>query len=40
MYPGRFASERARQPAFIMAGSGEAVSYAELDARSRCAPRA
>jgi long-chain acyl-CoA synthetase len=34
MYPGRHASERANQPAFIMAGSGEAVTYAELEARS------
>src|SRR5215469_4173658 len=34
MYPGRHASARANQPAFIMAGSGEAVSYAELEARS------
>jgi long-chain acyl-CoA synthetase len=34
MYPGRHASARANQPAFIMAGSGEAVTYAELEARS------
>lgn len=34
MYPGRHAVERASQPAFIMASSGEAVSYAELEARS------
>jgi long-chain acyl-CoA synthetase len=34
MYAGRFAVERAAQPAFIMAGSGEAVTYAEFDART------
>jgi long-chain acyl-CoA synthetase len=34
MYPGKHATERASQPAFIMAGSGEAVTYAELEARS------
>ncbi|MFY9316014.1 MAG: AMP-binding protein [Burkholderiales bacterium] len=33
MYPGRFATERAGEPAFIMAGSGEAVTYAEYEAR-------
>jgi long-chain acyl-CoA synthetase len=33
MYPGRHAIERARQPAFIMAGSGEAVTFAEYEAR-------
>ncbi len=34
MYPGKHATERAGQPAFIMAGSGEVVTYAELEARS------
>ena len=34
MYPGKHATERANQPAFIMAGSGEAVTYAELETRS------
>jgi long-chain acyl-CoA synthetase len=34
MHPGRHASARANQPAFIMAASGEAVTYAELEARS------
>jgi long-chain acyl-CoA synthetase len=34
MYPGHHATERAGQPAFIMAGTGEEVSYAELEARS------
>jgi long-chain acyl-CoA synthetase len=34
MYAGRFAVERAGQPAFIMGGSGEAVSYAAFDART------
>jgi long-chain acyl-CoA synthetase len=34
MYPGPHASARANQSAFIMAGSGEAVTYAELEARS------
>ena len=34
MYAGRHATERATQPAFIMAGSGEAVSYAEYEART------
>jgi long-chain acyl-CoA synthetase len=34
MYPGRHAIERANQPAFIMAGSGETVSYAEYEART------
>jgi long-chain acyl-CoA synthetase len=34
MYPGKHATERAKQPAFIMAGSGESVTYAELEARS------
>src|SRR3954453_17766356 len=34
MYPGAHAKPRAGQPAFIMAQTGEAVSYAELEARS------
>jgi long-chain acyl-CoA synthetase len=34
MYTGKHAHLRPLQPAFIMAGSGEAVSYAELEARS------
>src|SRR6202142_2460825 len=39
MYTGKHAYLRPLQPAFIMANSGEAVSYAELEARSnRLAP--
>jgi long-chain acyl-CoA synthetase len=34
MYPGKHAVGRADQPAFIMSETGEAVTYAELDARS------
>ena len=34
MYPGKYAQQFADRPAFIMASSGEAVSYAELEARS------
>jgi long-chain acyl-CoA synthetase len=34
MYAGKYATECADQPAFIMAGSGEAVTYAEYEARS------
>src|SRR3981189_3466957 len=34
MYPGTHAKTRADQPAFIMAQSGETVTYAELDART------
>jgi long-chain acyl-CoA synthetase len=34
MYAGRHAVERADQPAFVMAGSGESVTYAEFDART------
>ena len=34
MYAGKYAVERANVPAFIMAGSGESVSYAEFDART------
>ena len=33
MYPGAYAKSRANQPAFIMAQTGEAVTYAELEAR-------
>ena len=34
MYTGKHAQLRPLQPAFIMAGSGESVSYAELEARA------
>ena len=34
MYPGKYTKERAGQPAFIMAGSGETVTYAEYEART------
>ena len=34
MYTGKHARLRPLQPAFIMASSGEAVTYAELEARS------
>ena len=34
MYTGKHAQLRPLQPAFIMAESGETVTYAELDARS------
>ena len=34
MYPGTFAATTPDKPAVIMAGSGEQLSYAELDARS------
>ena len=34
MYAGKYAQERANQPAFIMASTGEAVTYAEFDART------
>ena len=34
MYPGQHAHARADQPAVVMAGSGETVSYRELEARS------
>ena len=34
MYPGLHAVARANQPAIIMAQSGEAITYAELEARS------
>ena len=33
MYTGKHAHLRPLQPAFIMAGSGETVTYAELEAR-------
>jgi long-chain acyl-CoA synthetase len=34
MYPGQHAVQRADQPAIIMAGSGETITYRELEARS------
>src|SRR5262249_2427332 len=34
MYPGRHARERADQAAFIIASTGESVSYAEYEART------
>ena len=34
MYPGKHAISRAQQPAVIMAGTGEVVSYAELESRT------
>jgi long-chain acyl-CoA synthetase len=34
VYAGKHARERASQPAFIMAGSGETVTYAEYEART------
>jgi long-chain acyl-CoA synthetase len=34
MYPGVYAQRRPHQPAFIMAGSGESVTYAELERRT------
>ena len=34
MYPGTHARERADQAAFIMASTGESVSYAEYEART------
>lgn len=34
MYPGTHVAARANQPAFIMASTGETVSYAELEART------
>jgi long-chain acyl-CoA synthetase len=34
MYPGKYRLTRAEQPAFIMAQTGEAVTYADLDART------
>ena len=34
MYVGRHAQLRPQQPAIVMAGTGESVTYAELDSRS------
>ena len=34
MYPGKHAASRADQPAVIMAGTGETITYGELEARS------
>jgi len=34
MYPGKYAAQHPQRPAFIMASTGEAVSYAEYEARS------
>ncbi len=34
MYPGKHAHEKAEQPCFIMAGSGETVTYGEYEART------
>ena len=34
MYPGKYARQHADRPAFIMAGSGETMSYAQLEQRS------
>src|SRR5262245_63275368 len=34
MYPGKQATSRAAQPAIIMAGTGETITYGELEARS------
>ncbi len=34
MYPGRHATEHPQRPAFIMASTGQAVSYADFEARS------
>ncbi len=34
MYPGKYARSRADQPAVVMAASGEAITYGELEARS------
>ncbi|MGI9623277.1 MAG: AMP-binding protein [Acidimicrobiales bacterium] len=34
MYPGDYATEHPERPAFIMAGSGQSVSYREFEARS------
>ncbi len=34
MYPGKHASERPDHPAFVMAATGETVTYGELEARS------
>ena len=38
MYPGTYAQTTPDKPAYIMAGSGEVVTYRQLDARSnQCA---
>ena len=34
MYPGKHAAERSAQPAVIMAGTGETITYGELEART------
>ena len=34
MYPGKYATERADQPVFIMATSGEVVTYGEYEERT------
>ncbi|HPO19122.1 MAG TPA: AMP-binding protein, partial [Rubrivivax sp.] len=34
MYPGKYAAQHPERPAFVMAGSGEAVSYRDYEARS------
>lgn len=34
MYPGKYARQHADRPAFIMASSGESMSYAQLESRS------
>ncbi|WP_213954793.1 AMP-binding protein [Variovorax sp. dw_954] len=34
MYPGKYAQQHAERPAFIMATSGESLTYAQLEARS------
>lgn len=34
MYPGKYATQHPERPAFIMAGTGEAVSCREFEARS------
>ena len=34
MFPGKYAQQHADRPAFIMATSGESMSYSELERRS------
>ena len=34
MYPGKYAQQHADRPAFIMAESGESLTYAALESRS------
>src|SRR5919197_348320 len=34
MYPGKYAQTQAQHPAVIMAGTGETITYGELEARS------